>query len=147
MKPDIRLLITILYFFLSLGNIQIHAIQPQAYTLLEQDYPQLLKKFANELNTQKANYIFAIDVSGTMNKYENIVVPAMSQFVESLSDEDNVNIIRFGSDAKVSVGGFCDVNADTRQSLKRYIHSLYKRDEDLYRYTDLNRLLQTLNKQ
>lgn len=147
MKPDIRLLITILYFFISLGNIQVHAIQPQTYTLLEQDYPQLLKKFAKELNTQKANYIFAIDVSGTMNKYENIVVPAMSQFVESLSDGDNVNIIRFGSDAKVSVGGFCDVSAGTRQSLKQYIHSLYKRDEALYKYTDLNRLLQTLNKQ
>lgn len=143
MKPDIKHLITILWcLFISLGHAQ-----QSAYTMLKQDYPQLLQKFGNELKAQKANYVFAVDVSGTMNKYENIVVPAMSQFVESLSDGDNVNIIRFGTDAKVSVGGFCDINASTRQSLKQYIRSLYKRDEDLYRYTDLNRLLQTLNKQ
>lgn len=117
------------------------------YKMLEKDYPKLMDKFGDELKLQRANYIFAIDVSGTMNKYEQIVVPAMSQFVESLSEGDNVNIIRFGTDSKVSMGGLGDIDSNTKQSLQQYIKTLYKKDVDLYSYTDLNRLLAEFDKQ
>lgn len=125
----------------------IHAQSTQPHALLEQDYPLLMKKFGDELKTQRANYLFAIDVSGTMNRYENIVVPAMSQFVESLTEGDNVNIIRFGTEAKVSLGGFSDINEETKKALAQYISTLYKRDPQLYAHTDLNRLLDQINKQ
>lgn len=144
-KTFITLLLGI--FFISIGSGSLHAQQAKPSTMLEKDYPYLYEKFGNELKAQKANYVFAIDVSGTMNRYENIVVPAMTQFIESLSNGDNVSIIRFGTDSKVSLGGFCDISNETRQSLKQYIRTLYQRDKDLYSYTDLNRLLQQLNKQ
>lgn len=125
----------------------VNAQSTQPHILLEQDYPLLMKKFGDELNTQRANYLFAIDVSGTMSRYESIVVPAMSQFVESLTEGDNVNIIRFGTEAKVSLGGFSDINQETKKALTQYINTLYKRDPQLYAHTDLNCLLDQINKQ
>ncbi|WP_455961960.1 vWA domain-containing protein [Bacteroides bouchesdurhonensis] len=135
----------LMIFWMWTGFVNAQSTQPLA--LLEQDYPLLIKKFGEELKMQRANYLFAIDVSGTMNRYENIVVPAMSQFVESLTDGDNVNIIRFGTDAKVSLGGFSDISQETKKSLTQYISTLYKRDPELYTHTDLNRLLDQINKQ
>lgn len=125
----------------------VNAQSTQPHILLEQDYPLLMKKFGDELNIQRANYLFAIDVSGTMSRYESIVVPAMSQFVESLTEGDNVNIIRFGTEAKVSLGGFSDINQETKKALTQYINTLYKRDPQLYAHTDLNCLLDQINKQ
>lgn len=115
--------------------------------VLSKDYPLLMEKFGNELKTQRANYLFAIDVSGTMRQYANIVIPAMSQFVESLEEGDNVNIIRFGTKAKVSLGGFSDITKETKISLKQYIQNLYEKDPELFSYTDLNCLLKEINKQ
>lgn len=135
----------LLLLWMWVGCIKAQESRPLA--LLQQDYPLLMKKFGDALTTQRANYLFAIDVSGTMNRYESIVVPAMSQFVESLAEGDNVNIIRFGTDAKVSLGGFSDINPETRKALKEYISTLYKRDPQLYAHTDLNRLLEQVNKQ
>ena len=102
MKVDYLIFIFIIGWQL-LINSSITAQNMSSLDLLKKDYPLLMEKFGDELKTQKANYLFAIDVSGTMNKYESIVVPAMSQFVESLTDGDNVNIIRFGTEAKVSL--------------------------------------------
>lgn len=135
----------LLTLWMGIGNVKAQSTQPLA--LLEQDYPLLMKKFGDELKTQRANYLFAIDVSGTMNRYESIVVPAMSQFVESLAEGDNVNIIRFGTDAKVSLGGFSDIDQETKKALTQYIRTLYQRDTQLYAHTDLNRLLDQINKQ
>lgn len=115
--------------------------------VLEKDYPSLMEKFGNEVKNQRANYLFAIDVSGTMKQYANIVIPAMSQFIESLEEGDNVNIIRFGTAAKVSLGGFSDISKETKMSLKQYIQKLYEKDLDLYAFTDLNCLLDQINKQ
>lgn len=123
------------------------ARQSDSFHLLEQEFPDLMAKFGNELKGQKANYIFAIDVSGTMNKYEYIVVPAMKQFIVSLAQGDNVNIIRFGTQAKVSLGGFSDIDADTKKALNQFIDILYKKDDALYAHTDLNLLLEQINKQ
>lgn len=146
MKP-IHSLYYLLFIMLWLCTGIINAQSTQPHDMLEQDYPLLMKKFGDELKTQRANYLFAIDVSGTMNRYENIVVPAMSQFVESLTEGDNVNIIRFGTEAKVSLGGFSDINEETKKALAQYISTLYKRDPQLYAHTDLNRLLDQINKQ
>lgn len=145
MKSIRPLYYSLLLLWLWTGIVKAQNTHP--VSLLEQDYPVLMKKFGDELKTQRANYLFAIDVSGTMNRYESIVVPAMSQFVESLTDGDNVSIIRFGTDAKVSLGGFSDINQETKNTLAQYIGTLYKRDPQLYAYTDLNRLLEQINKQ
>lgn len=127
--------------------IPTHAQSLIPMKVLAKDYPLLMEKFGDEVKNQRANYLFAIDVSGTMKQYAGIVIPAMSQFVESLEEGDNVNIIRFGTDAKVSLGGFSDISKETKISLKQYITKLYEKDPDLYAYTDLGRLLSQINKQ
>lgn len=147
MKIAYRIFIFIIGWLLLIYSSVVTAQNSSSLDLLKKDYPLLMEKFGDELKTQKANYLFAIDVSGTMNKYESIVVPAMSQFVESLTDGDNVNIIRFGTEAKVSLGGFSDITAETKTALKQYIQTLYKKDVDLYSNTDLNLLLEEINKQ
>lgn len=78
--------------------------QPESMDALKADYPQLMAKFGDELNVQRADYIFAIDVSGTMNKYRAVVVPALEAFFRSLQEGDYVSIIKFGGEATNEVG-------------------------------------------
>lgn len=139
--------IFILFIGIVLGLIPCSAQNMVPFKMLVKDYPLLMEKFGDEVKNQRANYLFAIDVSGTMKQYADIVIPAMSQFVESLEEGDNVNIIRFGTDAKVSLGGFSDISKETKVSLKQYIKKLYEKDPDLYAYTDLGCLLNQINKQ
>ena len=72
----------ILFAVLLLGNLVL-AAQQTSMDALKADYPQLMKKFGKELEGQRADYIFAIDVSGTMNKYRETVVPALGEFFKS----------------------------------------------------------------
>lgn len=66
-------LITLIILLLSASSL---LLAQQNLDALKADYPQLMKKFGKELEGQRADYIFAIDVSGTMNKYQSTVVPA-----------------------------------------------------------------------
>ncbi len=118
-----------------------------SFAQLKKDFPSLMDKFSDKLQAQKANYIFAIDVSGTMNQYEHIVVPAMSQFIESLSEGDNINVIRFGTTAQVSMGGLSDIDKSSKADLRTYIRTLYQRDPELFAYTDLKILLERIDKE
>lgn len=68
----------------------------RAFDALANDFPELMKKFGEELKNEHADYVFAIDVSGTMNKYEKIVVPALKSFFRSVQDGDYVSVIKFG---------------------------------------------------
>ena len=114
-----------------------------AYTQLEKDYPLLMQQVGHVLQGQRANYIFAIDVSGTMNQYEHIVVPAMSQFVASLSEGDNISFIRFGTKAKVSLGGLSEIDQTALNDLQNYVERLY----ELFANTDLYALLTQISQE
>ena len=118
-----------------------------AYTQLEKDYPLLMQQVGHVLQGQRANYIFAIDVSGTMNQYEHIVVPAMSQFVASLSEGDNISFIRFGTKAKVSLGGLSEIDQTALNDLQNYVQRLYERDPELFANTDLYALLTQISQE
>ena len=77
-----KLLITITLLFSALTLVA----QTESLDALKADYPQLMKKFGKELEGQRADYIFAIDVSGTMSKYKDTVVPALGEFFKSLQE-------------------------------------------------------------
>lgn len=70
---------------------------PLAY--LEQTFPKLTELYRADLNKYPAHYIFVVDVSGTMDKYENDVVSALRPFFEALPNNDRVDVIPFGSSA------------------------------------------------
>ena len=111
----------ILFAVLLLGNLVL-AAQQTSMDALKADYPQLMKKFGKELEGQRADYIFAIDVSGTMNKYRETVVPALGEFFKSLQEGDYVSIIKFGGEATNALVpafcGFC-TNGDHPQQVVR----------------------------
>ena len=98
----------------------LHA-QQQSFDALKADYPQLMKKFGKELEGQRADYIFAIDVSGTMNKYQETVVPALGEFFKSLQEGDYVSIIKFGGEATNEVGSAGKIGAETNQLCWSYL--------------------------
>ncbi len=74
---------------------QAGASNPLAY--LEQTFPKLTDLYRGELNKYPAHYIFVVDVSGTMDRYESDVLAALRPFFEALPNNDRVDVIPFGS--------------------------------------------------
>ncbi len=124
--------------------------QQQSFDALKADYPQLMNKFGKELEGQRADYIFAIDVSGTMNKYQSTVVPALEEFFKSLQEGDYVSIIKFGGEATNEVGSAGKIGPETITNLINYAKQVYNKPttefekEKYFRYTDLDNMLQYL---
>ena len=52
---------------------------PNAY--INEQFPKLSELYRDELSKSKAHYIFAIDVSGSMNKYAPAVTGSLREFV------------------------------------------------------------------
>lgn len=124
--------------------------QQKSIDALKADYPQLMQKFGKELEGQRADYIFAIDVSGTMNKYQETVVPALGEFFKSLQTGDYVSIIKFGGEATNEVGSAGKIEPETIKNLISYAGHLYDKPttayerEKYFRYTDLENMLRYL---
>lgn len=139
----------ILFAVLLLGNLVL-AAQQTSMDALKADYPQLMKKFGKELEGQRADYIFAIDVSGTMNKYRETVVPALGEFFKSLQEGDYVSIIKFGGEATNEVGSAGKVSPETVTNLINYAGHVYDKPttayekEKYYHWTDLDNMLHYL---
>lgn len=118
--------------------------QGQSMQALERDFPLLTKAFEKELEEEKADYIFAVDVSGTMQNYQSIVVPALQEFFRSLEDGDYVSLIKFGGAARNELSGYGTIHSQTRKNLIEYAPRLYDypsnpADKHLYyNYTDLS---------
>ena len=103
MKTISRIVAVVLcYTIVSLSNV---FAQDSGLQFVKKQYPQLSAMFQKELVSEHATYTFAIDVSGTMKKYESIVVPALNSFIDALPNGDYVRIIRFGTTAKGSENG------------------------------------------
>lgn len=124
--------------------------QTQGLDALRADYPQLMEKFGKELENQRADYIFAIDVSGTMNKFEGTVVPALGEFFKSLQEGDYVSIIKFGGEATNEVGSAGKIGPQTVKNLIDYSKRIYAKPttqtekQKYFDYTDLDNMLHYL---
>lgn len=94
---------------------------------LEENFPQLTELYRPELQNMNTHYIFAIDVSGSMKKYDEIVTPALQAFARALPKGEEVSVIPFGTDAKINVPGLCVKieNEGTKQTLETALSNLY----------------------
>lgn len=102
---------------------------PLAY--LEQECPQLTSMYKSELAACRAHYIFAVDVSLSMAKYETTVLPALEAFVKALPEGDRVTIIPFAKHAQDNRMGFnVEINKDTRSALVNLLPTLYPQGAD-----------------
>ena len=124
------------------------AAQDDAMSLVRNNYPSLYKIFKNDLNSIHANYVFAIDVSGSMKANAPVVQPALKSFFSSLPDGDHVDIIPFGTFAKVSQPGYMgEINDGLKVQLNKTIDNLYTNpaDSDIRGYTDIPAALDAVN--
>ena len=129
MKTISRIVALVLcYTILSLSNV---FAQDTGLQFVKKQYPQLSAMFQKELVSEHATYTFAIDVSGTMRKYESIVVPALNAFVDALPNGDYVRIIRFGTTAKGSENGYLGtINDKLKGDLRKGVAQLYTNPND-----------------
>ena len=118
------------FIFIILG-LNIAVAQDTGLEFVKKQYPQLSDMFKKELVSEHATYTFAIDVSGTMNKFSGIVIPALNSFVEALPNGDYVRIIRFGTTAKGSENGYLGtISENLKGDLKKAIGQLYTNTND-----------------
>ena len=147
-----------LLFFLLLSFSASASTAPDTFLLAQQrgidalkaDYPRLMEKFGKELEDQRADYIFAIDVSGTMSRWKPIVVPALGAFFNSLQEGDYVSIIKFGAEAANDVGSAGKIGENTLAYLKDCAEHIYDKPQTeaerkrFYNWTDLDNMLHYL---
>ncbi len=97
---------------------------------LEQQFPSLTNLYRPELENMHTHYIFAIDVSGSMKKYDTIVTPALKAFSRALPNGEQVTVIPFGTEAKPNVPGLeVKIQGEgTKQALETALSSLYIND-------------------
>lgn len=103
----------------------------QAMAAVKKNFPQLFELFQDEMQNQHANYLFAVDVSGTMNRNAPVVIPALKAFINSLPDGDYVDIVRFGNYAKAGDLGYAgNIDPSFKKSLSNSVEKLYSNTED-----------------
>lgn len=121
--------------------------QERSLEVLRGDYPLLTGRFEKELEDQRADYVFAIDVSGTMERYKDIVVPALQEFFRSLEMDDYVSVIKFGGEATNELSSYGTVSPALVESLIAYVPNLYRKPTNaeekkrFFNYTDLDAML------
>lgn len=125
-----------LYGFCSLGA-SAQAQTPQ--DILKSDFPSLWKTFGKQTVALKADYVVAVDVSGSMKKFQDVVVPNVTSFIESLPDGDYVSIIAIGTDARI-VGVPSEITSTTKNSIKAALASMPFKEQN----TDLALMSETI---
>lgn len=118
---------------------------------LRNTFPQLTKLYQNELANCHTHYIFVVDVSGSMIKYDAIVTPAIRAFVMALPLGEQVSVIPFGTVAKQNMPGLCCKITDSsqKQVLAQSLSGLYVNDSytsDFRGCTDIAEAVRAINK-
>ena len=112
-KHRITLLIA-LCFVMLFGQ---ESMAQTAIERLKTEYPAVMEQYGKRLQDLKTHYIFVIDVSGTMDEYkDNVVVPGIKHFLETLPEGDQASIIAFGGKARV-ICTPVKINAENRKLL------------------------------
>lgn len=105
--------------------------QESSLAYLNQQCPQLTQLYREELKNCHAHYIFAVDVSLSMCKYEETVRPALEAFVKALPMGDRVTVIPFAHDAISNKMGYdVTIDAQTKNSMVQMLSTLYPQGAD-----------------
>lgn len=132
-------------------SAQNNSTESGSMSYLEQTFPKLTELYYQELSNCHTHYIFAVDVSGSMVKYNNIVTPALQAFVQALPIGEQVSIIPFGTDAKENTPGLCTSiqGAVQKQTLNTSLSTLYVNDgytPAFRRNTDVKKAVEAVTK-
>lgn len=130
--------------------IQVYAIlsvfsqSPIRY--LESTFPQLTEIYRNDIDKCHAHYIFTVDVSGSMDKFESSVVPSLEQFIQALPNGDKVSIMPFGTEVMCPMGFSGTISDNVKRDLCRSIQSLYNNTNYDKLFKDHTNIYKAINK-
>jgi hypothetical protein len=114
--------------------------------LVKKDFPKLYAKYGNSLKQQKARYVFAIDISNSMKKYESAVKSNIKNFISALPEGDFVTIIqKCGTSETDFIFSNQPVNSTTKSTIFSYIDAIKfdKIGSDGFKMTD--KIIEALN--
>lgn len=63
------------------------------FNALKKEYPMLMERYGDRLESRNAHYIFAIDISSSMREYENVVRQSLVTFVNAVPEGDQITLI------------------------------------------------------
>ena len=110
----------------------------EAMAKMKKAYPVAMQEYGKKMSELKTDYIVVIDVSATMDKYKNDVVPALTRFFDSIGDGNYVRIVTFGTLAKVEQTRL-EINKQTRPQIVKtlnYAYDVVTKDKGMRGYTD-----------
>ncbi len=113
--------------------------------MIRKDFPGLWSSFGLAAMEQKADYIIAVDVSGSMKRFREVVVPNVAAFLESLPDGDYVSIVAFGTGVRL-VGVPAQVNAASRPLIRGSLDSIGFADQNTDLAAMARQVLDELNR-
>ena len=105
---------------------------------MKKTYPDAMQEYSKRMSELKTDYIIAIDVSATMGKHKEEVVPALIRFFDSIGDGNYVRIISFGTIAKEEQTRL-EINKQTRPQIVEKLNYVYDKvmnDPGMKGYTD-----------
>lgn len=141
-----------LAFILSLSLAALSATAQQtSMEYLSKQFPKLTDLFKEELGQTHTHYIIAVDVSGSMVKYNDVVTPVLQAFAMALPEGEQISVIPFGAEAKTNTPGLClAIQGDEqRHTIHKALSSLYVNDShtpEFKRNTDINKAVAAINK-
>lgn len=119
----IRRLATLI--LLGLFSEFIYSQTQSSLNYLENTFPKLTNLFRDDIDNCHAHYIFAIDVSGSMDVHESTMVPLLKNFIQALPNGDKVTIIPFGTDTKDPMGFSGTISDEMKKTLCDNMSQLY----------------------
>lgn len=100
--------------------------QGHDFEALKKEYPMLMKRYGNRLESRTAHYIFAIDISSSMQEYENVVRQSLATFVKAVPDGDQITLIAMSDENNTNYVNSIKcitINPKVRQSIVQTITS------------------------
>ncbi len=110
----------------------------EAMTKMKKTFPAAMQEYGKKISELKTDYIIAIDVSATMGKHKEEVVPALTRFFDSIGDGNYVRIISFGTIAKEELTRL-EISKQNRPQIVEKLNYVYDKvmnDPGMRGYTD-----------
>lgn len=117
-------LLSFLIIFVLSANIVFG--QGHDFEALKKEYPMLMKRYGSRLESRTAHYIFAIDISSSMQEYESVVRQSLVTFVKAVPDGDQITLIAMSDENNtkyVNSIKCITINPKLRQSIVQTITS------------------------
>lgn len=99
----------------------------RALAAMQKDYPGLMALYGDRIASQKAHYVFVVDVSSSMRPYEAVVKSNFLQFLNAVPDGDQVSLIKMSDESHTGFVGLLKctpLDATTRTSIREVVNGL-----------------------